>query len=44
MGLSIKQWAKQQKFNERLHDKVDGIEKQIVKIADLEDCVKQIEM
>ena len=42
MGLSIKQWAKQQKFNERLHDKVDEIEKQIVKIADYEDRVKRI--
>lgn len=43
MGVSIKQWDEQQKFNERLYVKVDGIEKQIVKIADLEDRVKRIE-
>jgi tRNA(Phe) wybutosine-synthesizing methylase Tyw3 len=43
MGVSIKQWDEQQKFNERLYDKVDGIEKQIVKISDLEDRIKRIE-
>ena len=43
MGVSIKQWDKQQKFNERLYDKVDRIEKQIVKFADFEDRVKRIE-
>ena len=29
MGISVKQWEEQQKFNERLFDKVDGIEKRI---------------
>ena len=43
MGVSIKQWDEQQKFNERLYDKVDDIEKQIIKLADLEDRVKRIE-
>lgn len=43
MGVSIKQWEEQQKFNERLFNKVEGIEKQLEKIADLEDRVKRIE-
>ena len=29
MGISVKQWEEQQKFNERLFDKVDGIEKKL---------------
>ena len=43
MGVSIKQWEEQQKFNERLFNKLEGIEKQLEKIADLEDRVKRIE-
>ena len=43
MGVSIKQWEEQQKFNERIFNKLDGIEKQLEKIADLEDRVKRIE-
>ena len=43
MGVSIKQWDEQHKFNERLYTKVDSIEKQIIKLADLEDRVKRIE-
>ena len=43
MGVSIKQWDEQQKFNERLYTKVESIEKQIIKVADLEDRVKRIE-
>jgi len=43
MGVSIKQWDEQQKFNERIFNKLDGIEKQLEKIADLEDRVKRIE-
>lgn len=29
MGVSIKQWEKQHKFNEHLFNKLDGIEKQL---------------
>lgn len=43
MGVSIKQWEEQQKFNERIFNKLEGIEKQLEKIADLEDRVKRIE-
>ena len=43
MGVSIKQWEEQQKFNGRIFNKLDGIEKQLEKIADLEDRVKRIE-
>ena len=43
MSVSIKQWEEQQKFNERIFNKLDGIEKQLEKIADLEDRVKRIE-
>ena len=31
MGVSIKQWEEQQKFNERIFNKLDGIEKQLEK-------------
>jgi methyl-accepting chemotaxis protein len=43
MSVSIKQWEEQQKFNERLYTRVEGIEKHLEKIADLEDRVKRIE-
>ncbi len=43
MSLSIKQWEEQQKFNERLYTKVEGMEKHLEKISDLEDRVKRIE-
>ena len=31
MGVSIKQWDEQQKCNERIFNKLDGIEKQLKK-------------
>ena len=32
MGVSIKQWEEQQKFNERLFNKLEGIEKHLIKV------------
>ena len=32
MGVSIKQWEEQQKFNERLFNKLEGIEKHLINV------------
>ena len=43
MGVSVKQWDQQQKFNERFFDKLENIEKGIDKLSSLEERIKHLE-
>ncbi len=43
MGVSVKQWEQQQKFNERFFEKLEKIEKVLETLSLLEERVKHLE-
>lgn len=43
VGISIKQFEEQQKFNEHLFGKVDDLEKSVIKAVNLEDRIQRLE-
>jgi len=43
MGISVKQWEQQTKFNDRFFDKLERLEKILEKLILLEDRIKHLE-